>query len=197
MKQLLTILILLTLLQFNAAGQFKSGHYYKKDGTKISGLIKFNYGGNVFTDKSDGDCSISFKSDKKGKKAKLTTNDICCFVIEKDSFAIIKNFRLNALVTYPQDFAKVLESGKINLYLYYSTVQSGGGQYGGVVSTVTDWVVEKDGKADKLTKKKFKELIPTYLNDYPELLDKIKNDQLNYEDSEKIIKMYNDHWRNM
>ena len=196
MKQFLSVFILLTLLQFNAVGQFKDGHYYKKDGTKISGLIKFNYGGNAFTEKSDGDCSISFKPDKKGNKVNLTTNDICCFVIEKDSFAIIRNFRLNAFVTYPQDFAKVIESGKINLYLYYSTVQSRSGQFV-VVSTVTDWVVEKDGKADKLTKKKFKELIPTYLNDYPELLDKINNDQLNYEDSEKIVKMYNGRWRKM
>ncbi|MFM7858162.1 MAG: hypothetical protein ACKO96_41145 [Flammeovirgaceae bacterium] len=195
MKHLLSILVLLTTLQFKATGQFKDGHYYKKDGTKISGLIKFKYGGNVFTNKSDGDCSISFKTDKRGKKINLTTNDICCFVIEKDSFAIIKNFRLNAFVTYPQDFAQVLEIGKINLYLYYSTVQSGSGQYGGIVSTVTDWVIEKDGKADKLTKKKFKELVPLYLVDYPELLDKINNDQLKYDDSEKIIKMYNDFWR--
>ncbi len=195
MRQLFTILILSTLLHLNAVGQFKQGHYYEKDGTKVTGLIKFKYGGNVFTDKSDGDCSIIFKTGKRGKKVKLTTNDICCFVIEKDSFSIIKNFRLNALVSYPQDFAKVLETGKINLYLYYSTVQSGG-QYGGGSSTVTCWVIEKEGKADKLTKKKFKELLPTYLSDYPKLLDKIENDQLGYNDTENIIRMYNDSHKN-
>ena len=197
MRQLLSVLILLILLQSNASGQFKSGHYYKKDGSKISGLIRFNYGGNALTDKSDGDCSISFKPDKKGEKVKLTTNDVSCFVIEKDSFAIIKNFRLNAFVTYPQDFAKVLECGKINLYLYYSLLPAGYVQLGNLDSTVTDWVVEKDGKADKLTKKIFKALMPLYLSDYPELLDRINNDELHYEDSEKIIKLYNEHWRNM
>lgn len=199
MKQLFLILILSTLVPFKVAGQFKEGYYYKKDGTKISGFIKFNFGGDIFSDKSDGHCSASFKSNKKGKKVKLTTNDICCFVIGKDSFAIIKNFRLNAFVYYPQDFAKVLESGKINLYLYYSIVQTGG-QYGGVstggVSTVTDWVIEKDGKADKLTKKKFKQLMPLYLQDYPDLLQKINNGELSYKASEKIIRMYNDFWKN-
>ena len=194
MRIVISTFLLGTLSFFQAVGQFKPGHYYKKDGSKVVGLIKFHFGGNAFTDKSDGDCSISFKENKDGKKIKLTTSDICCFVIEQDSFSIIKNFRLNAFVTYPQDFAKVLESGKINLLLYYSTVDTGG-QYSTISTTVTDWVIEKDGKADKLTKKKFKELMPLYIEDYPELLDKINNDQLNYGDSEKIIKMYNEHWK--
>jgi hypothetical protein len=186
------VLILMMAIHLTSVGQFKEGYYYTKDGSKVVGLLKFNYGGNAFTNKSDGDCSVSFKTDKSAKKIKLTTNDICCFVIEADSFSIIKNFKLNAVVTYPKDFAKVLEAGKINLYLYFSTIQSGG--YGGV-STATDWVIEKDGIADKLTKRKFKELIPTYLSDYPDLLHKITNDELSYDDTEKIIKMYNEYWR--
>lgn len=191
MKKLGLLLILIIFIHVPSIGQFKVGYYYKKDGTKVAGMLRFNYGGNALTEKSDGDCSVSYKTDKGGKKVKLTTNDICCFVIEKDSFAIIKNFRLNAFVSYPQDFAKVIASGKINLYLYYSTVQQG---Y--AVSTVTDWVIEKDGKADKLTRKRFRELLPTYLNDYPKLLNQIENDQLNYNDAEKIIKMYNEYMEN-
>ena len=171
--------------------QFKDGYYYKKDGTKVNGLLRFNYGGNAFTDKSDGDCTVTYKSDKQGKKTKLTTNDICCFVIEKDSFAIIKNFKLNLLASYPQDFAKVIGAGKINLYMYYSTRQ---GPYG-IYTTITEWVIEKDGKVDKLTKKKFKELMPTYLSDYPGLLNTITNNKLDYHDSENIIKLYNDYAR--
>ncbi len=191
--RLLSILFVSVLIQFKVYGQFKQGYYFKSDGTRVPGLIRFNYGGHVFTDKSDGDCSITFKAKKRDKKVNLTTRDICCFVIEKDSFAIIKNFRLNALSSYPQDFAKVLETGKINLYLYYSKVQSGG-KYP-VLLTVTDWVIEKNGKADKLTKKKFKELIPMYLQDHPELLNRIKNDELGHDDTEMIVKAYNDFWK--
>src|SRR5437879_4286581 len=105
----------LLLLSTSAYSQFKEGHYYTKDGKRIDGLLDFRFGGNLFTNKSDGDCSLAFKADKKSKKQRFTTNDICCFVIEKDSFAIIRNFRLNGFVSYPQDFAKVIEHGKINL----------------------------------------------------------------------------------
>jgi hypothetical protein len=188
------IFVLTVIVHLRATAQFKEGYYYGKDGTKVSGLINLNCGGNAFTDKSDGDCSIVFKRDKKGERLKLTTNDICCFVINADSFAIVKNFKLNAFVTYPQDFAKVIGAGRINLFLYYSTVTSAG-QYGGTTRTVTDWIIEKDGQADKLTRKRFKELMPEYLADFPELLDKVTTKKLSYDDTEKIVEMYNTYMR--
>lgn len=181
------LLVAVSFTQGEAHAQFKKGYYYDKDGKKVEGLLKFSYGGNAFTNKSDGDCLLVFRENQGAKKIKFTTNDICCFVIENDSFAIIKNFKLNAVVTYPQDFAEVIHSGDINLYRYYSIVQ---GQYG--TTTVKDWVIEKNGKTDKLTRKKFKELLPTYLSDYPELFDKISRRELRYDDSERIIEMYND-----
>lgn len=187
-KVLLLFVFLASVTRLMA--QFKEGYYYTKEGKKIEGLLRFNYGGSLFTDKSDGDCSLSFKENKSAKKKKFTTNDICCFVIEKDSFAIIKNFRLSAVVYYPQDFAQVIESGKIKLYMYFSVIKE---QYG--TSTITQWVIEKDGKVDKLTNKKFKELMPIYLSDYPELAEKIKNKTLQYEDSPKIINDYNAHFK--
>lgn len=186
MKQVQLLLILVTLIPFKSSGQFKEGHYYRKDGTKETGFIRFNFGGDSFSKKSDGDCSISFKTDSKGKEIELTTNDICCFVIEKDSFAIIKKFRLNSESYYPQDFAEVIEVGKLNLYRYYTTAPT---EFG--VRTATVLVIEKDGKVDRLSKKKFKKLLPLYLADTPELLKKIESGQLRYDDAEQIVKMYN------
>jgi len=190
LKNLALLSLVLTFTSVALAQQSESfgpGHYYTKDGVKRSGLLRFNYGGNLFTDKSDGDCSLTFKTDKKAKKEKFTTNDICCFVIKKDSFAIIKNFKLNAFAKYPQDFAKVIEMGKISLYMYYATVNQG--QFG--VVTVTDWVIEKDGTTTKLTRKQFRELMPDYLQDYPELLAKFQSKELKYDDAPHIIKEYN------
>ena len=63
------------------------------------------------------------------------------------------------------------------------------------MSTNEDWVIEKDGQADKLTRKRFRELLPIYLSDYPELVIKIKNDELKYKDSEKIITLYNEYMK--
>jgi hypothetical protein len=190
MKAFRIFVLLTTLTSLHAKAQFKYGYYYDNEGAKVVGLLRFNYGGNLFTDKSDGDCSVSYKPYDKGKKKTLTTSDISCFVIERDSFTTIRNFRLNALVTYPKDFAKVLASGRINLYMYYAVRQSGTTAYGGA-STVEEWIIEKNGQLDKLTRKKFEELMPTYLSDYPDLLDQVNKNELKYRDIEKIVKLYN------
>lgn len=194
-KRLFFLIILSLFFQFKGIAQFKSGHYYTKDGTKVTGLLRFNYGSTLLASKAYGDCSVIFKTEKKGKKIEFKTNEICCFVIENDSFAIIKNFKPGKLITYPQDFAKVLQSGRINLYHYYTMVGSGN-QYGATANTVKTWIIEKDGKADKLTLNKFYELMPLYLADFPILLEKVNTMQLNYYDAEQVIKMYNDFWKN-
>lgn len=193
MKQLFIFLILAASLNSIAVAQFKPGHYYKNDGTKVTGLIKLNYDGGILADKSDGNCTISYKSDKKGDVTKLTTNDICCFVIEKDSFTVLKNIKLRVLVKFPQDFAKVLQAGKINLYTYYYLIMIPTGPYGAMSTrVVSDLIIEKDGNKDKLSKKDFKELMVKYISDYPELLEKVNNKVLKFDESEQIIKDYND-----
>ena len=137
------ILACLTIFIYSKPfAQYKEGYYYTKQGTKVEGLLRLEYGGNAFKNKENGDCFISFKATKEEKRVKLTTADICCFVIEKDSFAAIKNFTLNFMAHYPRDFAQVLQDGRIKLYMYYSIVSSGSG---GLMysSTAKDWVIEK------------------------------------------------------
>jgi len=188
MKNKILILSLCLVVQV-CFGQFKSGYYFTKDGRKINGLLKFQYNkGGLLTNKSDGDCTLTFKKEKGDKKIVFKADDICCFVIEKDSFAIIRNFRLNSFAYYPQDFAKVLVAGRINLYSYYSTVSEKG-----VPRTIEDWFIEKGGKMDKLTRRSFKKLMPVYLDDYRDLIIEIKNNSLRYKDIERILKLYNQH----
>lgn len=86
----------------------------------------------------------------------LTTNDISSFVIEGDSFTILKNFKFNHYVTFAQDFAEVKQIGKINLYIYYSLMGGPAVTQNGLGSTsqstvravigsyaMVNWVVEK------------------------------------------------------
>lgn len=174
--------------------QYKEGYYYTKDGAKVNGLLRLEYGDHLFRSKENGDCFISFKETREDKRVRLTTADICCFVIETDSFAVIKNFDLNFAVSYPRDFAQVLQDGKIKLYLYYSiasTMGSGGMMYS---RNIRDWVIEKDGQVEKLTKKAFKRLMLAYLEDYPELKEKVESKELRYRDAPEIIKAYNEHF---
>ncbi len=188
------LLIIAIFFLHDSYGQYKEGYYYQKDGTKVNGLLRLQYGGNGFKDKSNGDCYISFKETREHKRVKLTTKDICCFVIEKDSFAIIKNFTLNFAVHYPRDFAQVLQDGKIKLYLYYSVVSNT--TSGGMMSsrTIKEWVIEKEGLVEKFRKKAFKKLMPVLIDDYPELKEKLATGELRFRDTPEIIKTYNDYF---
>ena len=175
--------------------KFEPGHYYDSAGNKVTGLLKFKYGGSAFSSKKDGDCELLFRAEKGEKRQKFNTREIRSFVIGNDSFAIVKNFDLNAFVYYPQDFAKVIESGKINLYLYYATVNSGG-QFPRT-STVTYYLVEKDGKVVTIKKGILKETLNAFFySDYPDLADKYGK-KIRISDLPLLTKMYNERFSNV
>ncbi|MBC8112718.1 MAG: hypothetical protein H7Y04_16840, partial [Verrucomicrobia bacterium] len=98
------------------------GYYYTYEGQKIEGLIKHNFQARM---SSKPDNSISFKKNESSKKILLTTKEIKSFVINKDSFALIKDFEINSVAYYKEDFAKVVKIGSITLYAHYSTGGSG------------------------------------------------------------------------
>jgi len=193
MKPVVTLLFLSFIFGSNAFAQFRAGYYYTKAGVKKEGLLRMNIGRGIFDDKSDGGRSLSYKASKNADKELFTTNDICCFVIEGDSFAIIQNVKPKGLLTptYPQDFVRVVETGKINLYRYSSIVSNGQYSY-----TQHEWFVEKDGKQEKLTQLHFEEQLAEYIGDYPALFERVKRNQLTYsnakDDTQAIIKFYND-----
>lgn len=122
------ILVLLTVLLFQFqnlfAAPFLSGHYYTKDGQKVEGLIKFVRASfSVFGSRPS---SIKFKSDSRSKSTSFTPDDILSFVVEKDSFTIIQDFKINSISgEYAKDFVQVIEVGQINLYLHKSASYDG------------------------------------------------------------------------
>ena len=52
---------------------------------------------------------------------KLTTKEMQAFVIASDSFTIINHFSIPGIAVYLEDFAQVLEVGKITLYKHFTT----------------------------------------------------------------------------
>jgi len=189
-------IILLTLFigcHLSVYGQFKKGQYYTHNGEKVEGLLKYVIGGGNGR-KTEGHNYIYFKKYKKIKKKdqiKLTTNEIKSFVIEQDSFAIVKNFSINSTY-YQKDFARVLESGRINFYIH-NTSMSTHTPNGMMKQTRSVQLIEKNGRVDRLKLKSFKSLMPGYVSDCPELSEKVNSRKLWYDKVRIIIQVYNQH----
>lgn len=122
MKKILILLLLTIPLASFGQNQFKRGYYIDNDSNKLAGLIKFNRASlSVF---GSTPTSIRIKRDNENKKIKI--KDMKGFVIEKDSFALISNFKMNSIGgEFKNDFAKVIEIGKINLYMHYCSSYDG------------------------------------------------------------------------
>src|SRR5690349_16685761 len=108
MKYILILLVIVTFqIQSSLAAPFLKGRYYTRDGKKTEGLIKFFRASfSVFGSKPS---SIKFKADSKTEATKFTADDIVAFVIEKDSFAVVHNIKINSINgEYVRDFAQVI-----------------------------------------------------------------------------------------
>jgi hypothetical protein len=124
------VLVISTLLIFCAGPAFsqtlnfdkyRPGYYFDSAGNKVTGLLKFTYGSRFFESKKFGVCELLFKDEQGQKKQKFKSNEVRSFVIGNDSFSVVKNIYSEGVMNYPQDFARVLRSGKINLYEYLAT----------------------------------------------------------------------------
>lgn len=170
MKKALIILLLAIPLASSAQKQYKNGYYFTDESNKFAGQIKLIRASvSVFGSKPT---SIRIKRGDQNKKLKL--KDMKGFVIEKDSFALISNFEINSIGgRFEKDFAKVLEKGKINLYIHYSSSSDGKFVY-----TLDRYVLNKAG-SDKYygiyDRDSHKQYLLSLIKDNAELTDQVKN----------------------
>ena len=107
-----------------AADEYKNGHYYTTDGRKVYGLIVFLRGSFSVFGTSPG--IIKYKPNTNTKPVKLNSSDISAFVIERDSFTLITDFKINSIGgVFRKDFVQVLETGALKLYLHRSSSNDG------------------------------------------------------------------------
>lgn len=171
--------------------QFREGYYYDKENNKVTGFIKLHYGTTVTNGKDGGYCEISFKPTEDSKSILLNTIDMNSFVIGTDSFALIKDFYVDDNTHFKQDFAEVIEAGKLNLYKYNSTVN-----FTNYTKTIPIWLIGSEGKIDYVDRKFFKsQFADIYVSDYPELVDRINKKDLKYGDLKEIVHLYNEHFK--
>jgi hypothetical protein len=177
---------------------YKEGYYYTKKKEKISGWLKFEFAARH--DNSNGNTIVRFKADKQAKPIKLTTRDMLAFITEKDSFAIIENFRINALVGLNKDFAKVVQAGDLNLYNYYTTVtsrntRSMNSNVPSLTTTttqvVTFWFLYYNEQLHKINKRSFKEHFPACIAVHTQLAEDVRKKKYTYKHLETIVKEYN------
>ena len=138
----ITLCLLLAVMGFQPyyMEQFQPGYYYSNDGKKTTGLIKFHRATfSVFGSRSS---RIEFKENEDTPSIKLTAKDIPAFVIGSDSFAVVYNIKINSISGhYDRDFAKVIATGRVNLYLHMSASNDGRQSFEN-----DRYVLSKDGK---------------------------------------------------
>lgn len=127
MKKTAIIIFLIFSKLASAQTEFADGYYFDSNGQKKSCTLKLNRAG--FSAFNETPTSITIINEE-GKKEKKTLDEIKGFVIQKDSFSIIKKFKINWVRgEYERDFAQVIENGKINLYKHFSTSYDGQTRY--------------------------------------------------------------------
>ena len=141
MRHLFALMTILTFqFQTLLAAPFVKGHYYTNDGKKIEGLIKF--GRATFSAFGSKPGNIKFKANSNSAPIKLTAEDISAFVIGTDSFAIVQNIKINSINgEYARDFAQVVETGHLNLFVHKSSSSDGKFSY-----EHDKFVISKDNK---------------------------------------------------
>lgn len=109
---LAAFIFLSTTTLFAQEDEYKSAHYYDRDGNRVDGFVNTTRG--VFY-------NFQFKKTLSDEPEKISTLKLTAMVIEQDSFAVIRNFNVEstnseAMMNVPVALGKVLETGMVNLY---------------------------------------------------------------------------------
>jgi hypothetical protein len=189
-------IILICVYLFSRPGlaqQYKPGYFITADEKKVKGTIKFKlteYGYMTTSESIPG--QIKFRPEGEKKAILLSASEIRGFVAGKDSFAIIRNFRISESRYFKRDFARVAQLGRINLYIHYSQLPSG--RFGVSIKQVYVLVKEKEEISciyNRYQRTEFSKLIA----DWPELVTQIEKDRDWFEKIPDLVEKYNRHFQ--
>ena len=99
----------------------RPGYYWDKEGVKHKGVLKPK-----FSTVYGKGTTVKFYQNGK-KVGHLGTDEMASFIYDRDSFALIQKMQLNIETIYDTDFAKVVESGTLNLYIHWHKERHYGG----------------------------------------------------------------------
>jgi len=170
--------------------QYFPGYYYTNAGEKIEGYIK------------NGPKYISFGLTKESKKRNIGGDEICCYVIGRDSFALVKNLGMNSFGNFRGEFAQVVMKGKLILYIQYYVQErysgpvlmaNGNMMPGGKVShkVINYFIAGKDGTIYSVKRRNFSEVMTNLVSDNNALVQEIKSKRVKYSDLLELVGRYN------
>lgn len=183
------LMLILTSSSLNVSGQFnrfKEGYIIDKSGTKYSGTIKLTEGVNGEPD------YLIFKESDKSDKIKLTKESIRSFVMEKDSFVVVNNYKIPSNKKILSGFAKVLlntPNGSICELLKHDRLVTPSGSAGN--SDKDYYFIIREKNFTLLTNSNFKKEISVVVENNSELKKKINSGELRLAHLYQIIDLYN------
>lgn len=190
MKLKFSISIILFFVLNVSNAQYIDGFVITSDGDTINGTLK-NLGITTSCSK------VKFYYDN-GEKGKFKVGNLKGYQRGNEAYVVRMRERPLSLTRPMKSFMKVLDHGKVNLYEYNYTVNSGGYMgAGGVMvgsysSNRTDYYLEKSsGQLMLVRTGNFKKEMSNYFKNNKDLSASILEKELRYNDIEEIVRIYN------
>lgn len=183
---------------YGAEAKWQRGRYYDNNGKKVEGelnLVPASY--SIWTSSPS---RIKFRQGRGVRPETFTPDEVSAFVIGNDSFTVAGPLDINNFAFYVKDFVKVLECGKINLYVHYATTSQSYGN--GVFHNVNlNTLVVQSSSAFSPTvlengRKKLKEQLADLFADQMEVLQEIENGEVDLKQIPFLVRKYNSCYEN-
>jgi len=183
------MILILICISLNVSGQYsnryKDGYIIDKYGAKYSGLVKMTEGAN------DDPDYLLFKESEKADKIKLEKATLRSFVIEKDSFIVVNNYKVPKKKTVLDGFAKILLKTPNEALCELIQHQRVAGPSSNAYDDNRDYFfIIRDKNYIVLTNYNFKHEMTAIVEENGELKKKINSGEFTYKDLNKVVDLY-------
>ena len=190
MKQLLCIVFFAQLMPHafsQDTERFREGYFIDKFGQKYSGMIRLDPG--------DGKkpAQVTFKESKKGKRETYGPDYVKAFVVESDSFTVVKNIPIGNRKTIPIDFALVKLNGSGGVVYRVETELMKSSGHAATEYKINEeklkYFLEINGKLLTLTANNMKDFA-TIIGDNADLKARVLKKKIKFDQLESAIQEY-------
>ena len=193
MKPTYLVFIVISLFTINTNAQFSNyskGYVVTIKKDTVHGFLKE-------INDSRSCRTLRFMDDYHNKR-KFKVQEVYAYKRGPDTY-VKKSFKRPIDILGMDGYMKLVENGRLKLYIFTYTMQQGGGMTANGVmrpmhtSIKRDYYIEKGGRHQLVKKLGFKSTMSQYFKDFPDLAKQIKNKTYKYRDLIYLVKAYNKH----